>query len=121
MKRWKLGQISFPTSLTFGERRAYVQGHLTAGGECGAHSDSVSLEDLDRGDEETEDSETAPSVWSIKLRMFTAPEATAPEPRLEAEALRGHRLLLSAPVVTAPSLGRIPPCLLVAGTRVEII
>ena len=39
--------------LTFGERRAYLQGHLTAGGrECGANSDSVSLEDLDRGDEE---------------------------------------------------------------------
>lgn len=34
--------------LTFGERRAYLQGHLTAGGrECGANSDSVSLEDLD--------------------------------------------------------------------------
>lgn len=116
-----MGQISFPTSLTFGERRAYIQGHLTAGGGCGANSDSVSLEDLDRGDEEAEDSELAPSVWSIKLRVFTAPEATSPEPRLEAEALGGPRLLLGAPMATAPSLERISARLLIAGTRVEII
>ena len=97
--------------LTFGERRAYLQGHLTAGGRgCGANSD-VSLEDLDRGDEEAEDSELAPSVWSIKLRVFTAAEQPLGSPGWRRKLLEdpGFSSVRRA-VVTAPRLAQMSHC-----------
>lgn len=80
-------------------------------GEGVEQTQIVSLEDLDRGDEEAEDSELAPSVWSIKLRVFTAAEQPLGSPGWRRKLLEdpGFSSVRHA-VVTAPRLAQMSHC-----------